>query len=159
KRLEHPGALLVGRLTPDGRRLAATIRTGATVEDGQVVLWDVRPWRQCARLAVPGLCGNAIALSDDATQLATTAYHDGVTGWDSPTHRERFSWKVQIASALAFTRDGTLLACALGPNVWLCSPATGEEIGLLRGHERPVLALGFSPNGRLLASGDFGGIV
>jgi WD40 repeat protein len=41
----------------------------------------------------------------------------------------------------------------------LWNPATGAASCTLRGHDRPVCTLSFSPNGRLLASGDYGGTV
>jgi WD40 repeat protein len=67
---------------------------------------------------------------------------------------------VQFVPSLAFARDGTLLACATSDfNVRLWCPATGEEIGLLQGHEHNISALAFSADGRLLASGDDCGVV
>src|SRR5262249_44458678 len=38
-------------------------------------------------------------------------------------------------------------------------PATGEDMGVLDGHQRPVYTLSFSPKGRLLASGEYNGVV
>jgi WD40 repeat protein len=141
-------------LTHDGRRLAAT------VADRDVVLWDVAPWHERARLAVPALFGFTIAFSDDAGQLATTDFRDGVTVWDVDRGCPRSSCKLQPVSSLVFAPGGALLACgATDRNVWLWDPATGEERGVLRGHERPAYTLSFSPNGRLLASGEYSGVV
>jgi WD40 repeat protein len=151
---EYPGALRFLTFAPGGQRLAAT------VGDREVVLWDVWPWRERARLALPGLFGSTIAFSDDEVQLATTDFLDGITVWDVANSRTRSSCKVQVVSSLAFAPGGVLLACgAKDCTVWLWGPATGEEVGCLRGHERPVYTLSFSPDGRLLASGAYSGAV
>jgi WD40 repeat protein len=167
KRLEHPGALRAVTLAPGGQRLAATIR------DGDVVLWDVAPWRQRARLAVPALHGHLLALTDPACQLATTDFHDGLTLWDADKNCPRSSWRVRFVASLALAPGGAMLASgatvikdqmrgsvrAKAGNVWLWNPATGEEIGVLSGHQRPVWTLSFSPDGGLLASGEYDGVV
>jgi WD40 repeat protein len=167
QRLEHPSALRSVTLAPGGQRLAATVR------DRDVVLWDVAPWRERARLAVPALFGSLIALSDDAAQLATTDFQDGIKLWDADNNCPRFSWRVQIVASLAFAPGGAMLASGATAiqdkmsgslrenvgNVWLWNPATGEEIGVLSGHQRPVYTLSFSPDGCLLASGEYSGVV
>jgi WD40 repeat protein len=159
KRVEHLGALRSLAIAPDGQRLAAV------VEDREVVLWDVAPWRERARLAVPGLFGYTIALSADEAQLATPDFEHGITVWDVANGCVKSSYKVQVVGSLAFARDGTLLACGASDfnagdcNVWLWNTATGEEIGPLRGHTRAVFALAFSPDGRLLASSEYNGVI
>jgi WD40 repeat protein len=167
KHLEHPGALRAVTLAPGGQRLAATVR------DRDVVLWEVAPWRERARLDVPALHGHLIALTDHESQLATTDFQDGITLWDADKNCPRSSWRVQNVASLAFAPDGTMLASGAtaitdkmsgslrekAGNIWLWNPATGEEIGVLNGHQRPVYTLSFSPNGHLLASCEYNGVV
>src|SRR5262249_58835970 len=85
----------------------------------------------------------------------------------------RSSCRVQLVSSLAFAPGGAMLASGAAEikdqmrgslrekvgNVWLWNPATGEEIGVLSGHQRPVYTLSFSPDVRLLASGEYNGVV
>ncbi|HZU34420.1 MAG TPA: WD40 repeat domain-containing protein [Gemmataceae bacterium] len=150
----YPGTLRAITLAPDGRQLIAT------VDDRDVVFWNVTPWSELTRLAVPALYGNTLTRLDDGTQLATTDYEHGLTVWDIRTGRTRFSRNMPYVSTLAISRGGTLLACAtLDTKIGLWNPTTGEGLGCLQGHERLVSALAFSPDSRLLASGDFGGIV
>jgi WD40 repeat protein len=87
--------------------------------------------------------------------FGTIDYQDGVTVWDTDKGHARSSCKVNGVASVAFAPGGMLLDCgATDCNVWLCNPATGEAIGALRGHERCVFGLSFSPDGRTLASRD-----
>lgn len=80
-----------------------------------------------------------------------------VQRWVSPNPRDG-SW----FSAVAFSPDGSLLASASGNSngenidgeniVRLWNPATGAAVHVLLGHQVPVNAIAFSPDGRLLAS-------
>jgi WD40 repeat protein len=154
KRLEFTNGLRSLTLAPDGRRLAAT------VGDRDVVLWDVSPWRERARLALPGLYGHTIALSDDASRLATTNFQSGITVLGVKKGRTQSTCPVGGVISLAFAPGGSLLACGdRDATIWLWDPATGTECGVLRGYERPVFSLSFSPDGRLLAGGDYSGAV
>ena len=63
------------------------------------------------------------------------------------------------AQALAFSAEGSLLACADLPSsmtsgrvVRLIDVRTGQEIAALRGHAEQIWDVSFSPDGRLLAS-------
>jgi WD40 repeat protein len=58
---------------------------------------------------------------------------------------------------IAFTRDSAWIATASGDATVGLAPTGGGEPQILRGHRRGVYAVAFSPDGELLASGDFVG--
>ena len=85
---------------------------------------------------------------------------NGLRWWDVETGRTMFfSTNVgRGVSALAFSPNGRILACADGdvlhrnPEIHLFNGVNGELLRTLRGHKDQIKALTFSPNGEILAS-------
>jgi WD40 repeat protein len=152
KRVEFPDGVLSLVFTSGGRRLAA-------VQDRDLLLWDVAPWRE-QRLEGPLPLASALAIADDGAQLAV-ANNDDLTLWDVTGNRPRVRWtKHNGAISLAFASDGrTLAGGGKDRTVRLWDATTGEECGVFQGHTRPVVAVTFAPDGRTLASGALGGVV
>ena len=64
--------------------------------------------------------------------------------------------KKQPVHALAFSRDGRLLAAACQPDLWevrLWDVAAKREVACLKGHTGEINSVAFSPDDKLLASG------
>ena len=100
---------------------------------------------------------NAIAFSDDGTQLAI-ATANGITLYDTYTGKELalFSAPLDNVTALAFSPDNQTVASTSGDvTIRLWDAHTGEHRKDLIGHTYPVVALAFSPDGNTLASGSF----
>ena len=141
----------------DGRFLAATMLESPVVLGGEndlipayALIWDLRSQStRPARVETdPGL--QSMALSPDGQTLYTasplTAYDvaRGGTTWDRPPDVD--AWLLDLNS------QGTLLACAVGKDVFLVEVASGETVRRLRGHAADVRDIRFSPDGTRVGS-------
>jgi WD40 repeat protein len=138
---------------PGGEVLAATML------DGTIRRWSVDPTTGRAGPLGPPLPGFVAAFAPDGATLAVGGLATVTLGHvasDPPrqTIRTEAGWTL----ALAFSRDGRLLAAAGERDVGVWDVATGRErAGRLP--LRDVLSLAFAPDGRSLATGDKGGSI
>jgi WD40 repeat protein len=119
---------------------------------------------------------NAVAFSPDASWLASGGKDNAVKIWDTATGSvlRTLNAHASNVNALAVSPDGKLLASGSGDiadqrdleafskggvvggtednTVRIWDVQTGRELKVLRGHELPIGALGFSPDGRALTS-------
>ncbi|WP_327009741.1 AAA family ATPase [Dactylosporangium sp. NBC_01737] len=167
---DHTRSVLAVAFSPDGRLLA----TGDGDDGGMVRLWDPATGKPVGA-PVTSHTGSvlAVAFSPDGRLLATGDGDGTVRLWDRATGKPvgpPVTGHTGSVWAVAFSPDGRLLATGDGGDgfdvdrvdgtVRLWDPATGKPVGApLTGHTGPVYAVAFSPDGRLLATGDggFGG--
>jgi WD40 repeat protein len=157
-------------LSPDCSRLAAGDRSGA------VCLWDVvdgRRWSCDSRGDYLGGVTGLAFVPDGQALAATHQGQPGATIWDVSTGRDRESVGDMFSPVLrGFSPDGRLV-CLTSTDRHSHSGRGPERVehtrdrsvrlwergrGLLRvlgGHQRPVEAAAFSPDGRFLASAAF----
>ena len=137
--------------SPDGRSIALT-----SYLDGTILLWDLATRRE--RMVLHQLSPvTSIAFSPDGRWLATGG---GVIGRSSFGTSNLalgdYCMRVSLAltTALAFSRDGALLASAGFPEHYVClwDLGTGRVCRLFEGHSRSVNSVAFSPDGSLLAT-------
>lgn len=119
-------------------------------------------------LKVPeeGVFGRCAAFSPDGQVFASAA--ETLFLWDVGTGKliGNYESRGEITTALAFSPDGKLLAAAWRHKPRLGAPwpsaislldrVTGKELATLEAHNYPISCLAFSPDGKLLASGDSG---
>ena len=153
--------------SPDGTILA-------TRSPGGVTLWDVASWQPEALLAGSW---RSIAFSPDGTILATGGSDEFIALWDVGSFQRvaTLVGHADVTSTLAFSPDGSMLAGGgysrtrtPSDAVWLwdvaltvdAARAIGPDVPQVadfarwHGHDDAILDLEFSPDGRLLASGD-----
>ena len=158
----HFGDLVLSlAFSPDGRLLAAAGRDGSF--HGAVRVWETDTGRR-AGPSPPRVSGSvtSVALSPKSDLIAAGTSNGEVHLWDlSAGHQTGLRLgHTGPVSAVAFNRDGTLLATGEGDTVRLWDAATGDPVGgPLSGHVDDVTALAFSPTSDLLASGSRDGSV
>lgn len=125
--LKHEQRVAAGAISPDGRTVA--ISSG----DKKVYVWDVAAAQTLRVLDHPDLVWS-VAFAPNGRQLATGT---GAAPLGNPAQQR-----------VALGNDNT---------VRLWDLASGKRLAELKGHERAVAGLAFSPNSRRLASGSFDG--
>jgi RNA polymerase sigma factor (sigma-70 family) len=139
---------------PDGK----TIASGSS--HGELRLWAVATGKLLRILVDPdhsGFMVRSLAFSPDGTLLAAGKGRTGLGLWDVATGRRRsgFAGESFDVRCLAFSPDGKHLAvcCERDPAVHFYKVEDQKPAGKLLAHEGSVFACGYSPDGKLLATG------
>jgi len=137
---------------------------------GQAVIWAARSGKRQVAITgrMDGVC--SVAFSPDGKVLAVAEFPGMIRLWDVPSGRERLTIKAPAwtPGAIAFSPEGKRFAAGLwtgavngvsppGNDVVIWDAATGNLAQTLKGHSDGVLAVAFSPDGRLLVSGGMDG--
>ena len=135
--------------SPNSRLLA----TGGV--DHRVRLWDTQTWQQTVEMSAPHPAG--IAFTPDGKHVISGGDHF-LKLWDVATGSTIRNFQLDMAVyALALSPNGGTVAVAVSPgathDIHLYNVATGALMRTLSGHSAMILALAFSPDGALLASG------
>jgi WD40 repeat protein len=93
------------------------------------------------------------AFSPNGRQIASGCIDGTTTLWEGQTGRVLHTSQRVPTRDLTYSSDGRLLAIAHQNGVvCVCRATTGKLLATLRGHDKQVWQVGFSPDGRTLAS-------
>jgi WD40 repeat protein/serine/threonine protein kinase/class 3 adenylate cyclase len=145
---DHKNYLYALAFSPDGTKVAS----GGG--DDTVIVWDSAAGKKIASNPIKDseVCG--LAFSPDSRKLAIGTHAGTISLWGMDGNPARTITETNTpVAAIAFSPDGTTLAAA-GKEISLLDARTGQQIRLLKGHEKFVLSVAFSPDGAMLVAGD-----
>jgi WD40 repeat protein len=138
--------------SPDGGRLASASY------DRTVRVWDSASRLLCFQFAGHTAAAMDVAYSPDGQRLATASLDGTVKFWSA--NRGHAVEALRLAGArrlgpVVFSPDGRHLAGGDGRqpgDAVILDAATKKEVRTLKGHDRQIAALAYSPDGKRLAS-------
>ncbi len=144
--------------TPEGALVAGCA-------DGRLLAWnpELTAMTELYRFEKPvytvSICGvgDGMIAAGSGKEVAVFSVHRARTVTAAPAARKIFSLESLPGDvqATAWSPDGTRLACATnGGFVVFFDAVTGDRTGSLAAHERDLLWLAYSPDGRTLVSAD-----
>ena len=167
----HRGAVLSVAFSPDGQRVV----TGG--QDHRAKVWDAATGAHRFTIKGHSAAVFSVSFSRDGTRILTSSDDQTARLWDAASGEELRVFKghgSRIGSA-AFSPDGQRIvtgggAMRFAPEGIFFIPTTGDdqaakvwdatdtrEVLTLRGHEKEVVSVDISADGRFVASGSFDG--
>lgn len=161
---KHPTNVRAAVFSPDGK--VAVTTTGewdkkAKKWEGEIKFWDVSAGKLLRSVKGHGDAIESVAFSLDGKKLATGGDDNIAIIWDVASGKalqtlisgKDKGHKDKIL-AVAFNQDASRLATASADNtVKIWEVSTGKEVLTLKGTDRPMTCVAFSPDGKLIAAG------
>lgn len=145
----------------DGKTIATSAGDWRAKSHGEVKLWDaatLEPRGELPRHSEPVW---AVAFPKDGKSLYTAGARNGVQIYDLATKKQARRITVNAAlRSLVVSPDGMFVAAAGDGRVYVYDTVTWQEIATMTQHQKLILGLSFSADGRIAsASGDGSAIV
>lgn len=104
---------------------------------------------------IEGTSGGTFSWSPNGAWLASSEYFDGVRIWNPITSCTSMLLDSRHVTSIRWSHDSQQLASgSYSGEVWIWDPVTKEHISTLVGHDRPVLHVRWSQDGRLASGSD-----
>ncbi|MEZ4525691.1 MAG: hypothetical protein R2941_07210 [Desulfobacterales bacterium] len=162
----HADALSSVHFSPDGKTLASGAGSWRNSADNAIRLWDTETGKEKERLTGHADAVRTVRFSPDGKTLVSGSSDKSIRVWDAETGKEKavLNGHGEAVTSISFSPDGKILASGSGArpspssasadsSIRLWDMESGKEKALLGRYPFPVLAVCFSPDGKILASG------
>jgi hypothetical protein len=126
--------------------------------DREIHLWDAQTGELLIKHRTSGV-DPFMAWSPDSWSVASKSERNpvAVEVWDVLSGETRVRYTCSgVVTVLAWSADGTRLAAASGQHIHVFDPRSGKQLMFYPSHQAIITALRWSPDGRLMVSGDSG---
>jgi WD40 repeat protein len=166
-RFDHKYEAVGLAFSPDGRRALSAGIVQMSPDRSATWLWDVASGKELLRFHEFGGNISRVAFSPDGRQFLSSSHSETVRLWDVASGRELHCLQTPaMVHSVAFSPDGRRALSAGGGGggavgvpaidhcvIQLWDLNSGEELRRFKGHQKFVLAVTFSPDGRYALSG------
>jgi WD40 repeat protein len=165
----HSGVIHMARFSHDGRfivtasgeettqttgRVQQSPREGIAFFDNTVRVWDAASGQVQSTFFGFSKAVRSAVFSKDARSILSASQDGTVRILDVLSHQEvqRIIAADRNVTSAAFNADETRIVVVAGSAAKVFDVKTGQQLALLRGHQSPVRAAAFSPDGALIAT-------